>query len=257
MAVLGEVSATVHFLDMGTTHLVSAAGGTAIGKVFCATLALAWSCIFANPLVMDGFMAAVLYAAGKLTSSSISGQKQTMRWLFNWAVCGVVDGVCTHQWYHYLQALADLTTYSTMTKALAMTATSNLLYTPIYCIGFLFLLSMLEGKGVAGAKTRIRLDIKPLFFNSFKVWGPTNVLLFAFVPLHIRTVVSMLIHYVFLVGLAVWDFRATANRTSALGPKTPCNVSTDILYHQQLRAATAFIPIDSELDDGVRQPADA
>mmetsp|Transcript_23223 Transcript_23223/g.37283 ORF Transcript_23223/g.37283 Transcript_23223/m.37283 type:complete len:340 (-) Transcript_23223:131-1150(-) len=265
--VLGETVVAVQVLNGGATHLVGAISTTAVGKLvssILALLALAWTGVLAgmqaNPLVIDGFMAGILYALGKLTSSAISGQKQTMRWLLNWAVCGVVDGVCTHHWYHFIQSVADMTTYGTLTKALAMTATSNLLYTPIYCMGFLFLLSLLEGKGVEGAKTRIRVDTKTLVLNSLKVWGPTNVLLFAFVPLQIRTFVSMLIHYVFLVGLAVWDSRVNVNRTSALGPDTSYNASADAGIQQQLRVATAFVPLDSELDcdGGVRrQPADA
>ena len=37
------------------------------------------------------------------------------------------------------------------------------------------------------------------------MWGPVNLLLFTVVPLQMRTVVSMCIHYFFLVGLALWD----------------------------------------------------
>lgn len=52
---------------------------------------------------------------------------------------------------------------------------------------------------------RVRADALAMLLNATQVWGPVNLLLFAFVPLHMRTVVSMCIHYLFLVGLALWD----------------------------------------------------
>ena len=208
-----------------------------------------------HPLVADGLVAALLYALGKLTAAAISGKRQTARWVFNWAVCGVMDGVCTHHWYHFIQSAADATTWGSMSKALAMTATSNLIYTPVYCAAFLFVLSLLEGKGVLGAKARVRLDLEGMLWKSLKVWGPTNFILFAFVPLQIRTLTSMAIHYLFLVGLALWDHSLTVNRQTATWSATSKNEFP--IPQAQLQLATAFVPIDDqqlEIDAG---PAEA
>jgi len=69
-------------------------------------------------------------------------------------------------------------------------------------------LSLLEGKGFRGAKARLARDFNSLSAKSIKVWGVANIPLFLFVPLHMRVVVSMGMHYVYLVGLALWDANA-------------------------------------------------
>jgi len=82
-----------------------------------------------NGAAVDSGTAASLYIAGKLTSATISGQRQvsprhqqsvhthcntqtqiytnqnpqTLRWLANWAFIGVIDGYCTHSWYHVVE----------------------------------------------------------------------------------------------------------------------------------------------------------
>jgi hypothetical protein len=95
---------------------------------------------------------------------------------------------------------------------------SSVLYTPVHCVYFLSLISLLEGRGWSGAVRRVKGDTFAMLWNATKVWGPVNLLLFGFVPLHMRTIVSMSIHYVFLVGLALWDaagafFRGAGGRT--------------------------------------------
>jgi len=48
---------------------------------------------------------------------------------------------------------------------------------------------------------------------STKIWTPINMILFGLVPLELRTLVCMGFHYVFLVGLALWDATVTAEKT--------------------------------------------
>jgi len=56
-----------------------------------------------NGAAVDSSTAASLYVASKLTLSAVSGQRQTMRWLVNWAVIGVIDGYCQHSWYMFAE----------------------------------------------------------------------------------------------------------------------------------------------------------
>ena len=96
---------------------------------------------------------------------------------------------------------------------------------------------------------RAKTDGEELFWKTTKVWGPTNALLFGLVPLHLRTIVSMGIHYVFLVGLALWDASLRDSRATmtASGPESAdyANVGD-----AQLRLATAFRAVDSDLSLG-------
>ena len=204
-----------------------------------------------NAMVVDSATASFLYGLGKITSAAISKKKEPdmAKFIARWSALGVADGVCTHWWYGLLQGVADGVEMDKGAEALAMTVASSTLYTPVYCAGFLVLLSLLEGKGWNGAMLRAKTDGEELFWKTTKVWGPTNALLFGLVPLHLRTIVSMGIHYVFLVGLALWDASLRDSRATmtASGPESAdyANVGD-----AQLRLATAFRAVDSDLSLG-------
>lgn len=202
-----------------------------------------------DALAVDTATASALYALGVVTSSAISNkwEPDMTRHVAKWAALGVADGFCTHSWYGFIQGVANSVEMPRAAEALAMTVTSSTLYTPVYCTGFLVLLSLLEGKGVSGAVERTRLDFQELVWKTTKVWGPTNFLLFGLVPLHVRTAVSMGIHFVFLVGLALWDaaIRERRSMPSAVGPDTAeAGSASGVL---QLKMATAFVPVESDL----------
>jgi hypothetical protein len=174
------------------------------------------SALKANGAAVDSATAATLYSAGKLTSAAISKQRQTLRWLANWAAIGVVDGLCTHSWYHYIDgAVADLNLQlDHIPETMLLTFISSMVYTPLYCAIFLGLLSLVEGKGFKGAQERIEADFKVLIVQSTKIWGPFNFVLFGVCPLELRTLSCMAFHYVFLVGLALWDTATTLERAA-------------------------------------------
>jgi protein Mpv17 len=165
------------------------------------------SSVRSSPMLADCLFAGVLYVFGKVTSSAILGNREDLPSLTKWFVCGLVDGYACHAWYSFLEFkfsfMADR-----LQQALIMNGLSAALFTPAYCAGFLALLSLLEGKGISGAKARLSRDFNSLSEKSIKVWGLANIPLFWLVPLHMRVVVSMGMHYVYLVGLALWDANA-------------------------------------------------
>jgi hypothetical protein len=163
-----------------------------------------------QPMAKDVASASCLYALGKFTSALISGEEQDVGWRVNWAMIGIVDGMLTSSWYLFIQRIADHSPWELGPTTVLMMLASSLLYTPVYCVYFLILISLLEGKGWQRACARVRCDTLAMLWKATKVWGPVNLLLFGFVPLHLRTVVSMSIHYVFLVSLALWDAAAAA-----------------------------------------------
>lgn len=69
-------------------------------------------------------------------------------------------------------------------------------------------------------------------------------------PLHVRTIVSMGIHFVFLVCLALWDAALRERRAmpAAFGPDTAEAGSARGV--QQLKMATAFVPVECDLRSG-------
>ena len=167
------------------------------------------------PMLVDTGSASILWALGKKTAAGISKEPTNMQWLANWAAIGVVDGVCTHSWYQALQACMDtnIASIDVMGANGLMTLISSAIYTPMYMVIFLTLLSLFEGKGIRGAEERVRLDAFDLTANSIKLWGPFNAFLFSCMPLHLRTFACMIFHYTFLIGLALWDSSIQTTRS--------------------------------------------
>jgi len=208
--------------DIGVDAMALYSQWHAATHTLAAAPAHAWAAYTAAleraPMLVDTGSASFLWALGKQTAASISKEQTTVRWLVNWAAIGVVDGVCTHSWYTALQAFADSNCGSldAFGASALMTLTSSAVYTPCYMAMFLALLSLLEGKGTQGAMERVRLDFVDLTINTTKMWGPFNAFLFTFVPSHLRTLASMIFHYVFLIGLALWDSSVQSARAGAL-----------------------------------------
>lgn len=212
-------------------------------------------------LSVDTATASVLYTLGVLTETAITGKAISARVVATWACLGLADGLATHAWYGFLQSRADdvtqqlvsvsegvLTYPGQLPEGIGMTLVSNLLFTPLYCTGFLLLLSLLEGKGWDGAIQRVQLDVQALFWKATKVWGLSNLMLFSFVPVDVRTATSMGIHYVFLVAVALWNTAALEGRTgpgAAAGPEIAERGSSSELL--QLRAANAFYAVDDQV----------
>ena len=92
---------------------------------------------------------------------------------------------------------------------------------------------------------------RTLLQKTTKVWVPVNVLLFGLIPLQARTMVSMGIHYLFLVGIALWDaaMRESRAQGAAAGPVLPeIGSANDVL---NLKLATAFTPVDGQRELGL------
>jgi len=157
----------------------------------------------ANPVVVDCIFAGLLYVLGKMTSSAFSGEQESLPSLAKWFTCGLVDGWACHAWYAMLQCTFGF--LPVFQQMVFMNGLSSVFFTPAYCAGFLVLLSLLEFKGLNGAVDRVGRDWKELASKSVQVWGVLNIPLFLCVPLHLRVVFSMGLHYVYLVGLGVWD----------------------------------------------------
>jgi len=169
-------------------------------------IALATLPAVANAQLLDCIFAGLLYVLGKITSSAFLGKQESLSNLTRWFCCGLFDGWALHWWYSVLDY--NFSFLPAFQQTVIMNGLSSVFYTPTYCAGFLILLSLLEFKGPRGAMNRVRHDWKDLTCKSVFMWSVLNVPLFLCVPVHLRVVVSMGIHYLYIVGLGLWDATA-------------------------------------------------
>mmetsp|Transcript_78563 Transcript_78563/g.127460 ORF Transcript_78563/g.127460 Transcript_78563/m.127460 type:complete len:281 (+) Transcript_78563:139-981(+) len=159
-----------------------------------------------NAQLLDCIFAGLLYVLGKITSSAFLGKQESLSSLTKWFTCGLFDGWALHWWYTTLDY--NFSFMPALQQTAIMNGLSSVFYTPTYCASFLILLSLLEFKGLRGAMNRVSRDWKDLASKSVLMWSILNVPLFLCVPVHLRVVVSMGIHYLYLVGLGLWDANA-------------------------------------------------
>ncbi|EKX32147.1 hypothetical protein GUITHDRAFT_148817 [Guillardia theta CCMP2712] len=204
-----------------------------------------------SPLQTDGVSAALLYLLGKLSAGKIANQKQEVAWLARWMLVGLVDGLCTHSWYHYVDDLANTYTQTHLQHTAFMTVASSSVYTPLYCLGFLVVLSLLEFKGVEGSIARVKKDFPDLYKSCLTTWAPLNAIIFGLVPLEFITVTAMVLHYIYLVVIALWDsgflslsdlsLRGGANQGSSTGVESPVYLG---MKDSSLLPSNAFLATD-------------
>ena len=158
----------------------------------------------AYPIATDVVTAILLYMLGKITSDAINRQPLAKaRVLGKWGVLGCMDGLFTGMWYRYLEA--SFCGLEAVPKCLGMLMCSSFLYTPAYTSMFVAMSAVLDGMSPKEGLARFKRDVVPLTKATFTTWAPLNLLLFGFVPVQLRVVVSMAAHYVYLVFLAMWD----------------------------------------------------
>eukprot|EP00286_Rhodomonas_abbreviata_P016237 CAMPEP_0181326578 /NCGR_PEP_ID=MMETSP1101-20121128/21584_1 /TAXON_ID=46948 /ORGANISM="Rhodomonas abbreviata, Strain Caron Lab Isolate" /LENGTH=398 /DNA_ID=CAMNT_0023435063 /DNA_START=17 /DNA_END=1213 /DNA_ORIENTATION=+ len=157
------------------------------------------------PLEMDAMTGALLYILGKLTSNAITGDHCQKRVYGRWAVMGSLDGYFTHLWYVWIDMVTMFLASTPALKLFTMTIVTSFCYTPIYCAAFLLVMSTLEGKSFTNTVEKIKEDVMELSTLTIKTWMPLNVILFGLVPAAYRVLVSMLMNYVYLIGLAMWE----------------------------------------------------
>jgi hypothetical protein len=161
------------------------------------------TCIAMHPITTDVVTAILLYILGKITSDAINEQPLAQkRVLGRWGILGFMDGYFTGMWYRWLETVCcGLGLYS----GPIMAAISTFIYTPLYSGGFIAMNAALSGVGPRAMMSRLRRDFVTVTRAGISTWGPLNVLIFSLIPVHLRVVVSMASHYVYLVFLAMWD----------------------------------------------------
>jgi len=157
------------------------------------------------PLEIDALTGALLYILGKWTSNAITNTKSKSRIYGKWGVMGSLDGWFTHLWYVWIDYATMFMASTPALKLFTMTVCTSFIYTPMYCALFLAVMAVLDGKRGAGVLNEVKEKVVELSDLTIKTWMPLNVILFGMVPATYRVLVSMLMNYVYLIGLAMWE----------------------------------------------------
>lgn len=157
------------------------------------------------PLEMDALTGVLLYIIGKWTSNQITKSSCDSKVYGKWGIMGALDGWFTHIWYMYIDVATMFLAATPALKLFTMTVCTSFLYTPIYCVMFLSVMGALEGKNAKGIVADVKSRCGEMTSLTIKTWMPLNVILFGLVPAQFRVLVSMMMNYVYLIGLAMWE----------------------------------------------------
>jgi len=156
------------------------------------------------PHPVDTMTGMALYVLGKVTCDAINKQPwRQKREYGRWAFMGCLDGYFTHAWYWYIEMAAS--GLQPLLKLSSMVLTSSFLYTPVYCLAFLVVMGVLEGRRASGVVDKVKKGFFELTSMTIRTWMPLNLILFGVVPLQLRVSFSMACHYLYLIALAMWE----------------------------------------------------
>ena len=202
------------------------------------------------PLEMDAFTGVLLYILGKWTSNGITNTSCEKKVYGKWGILGSMDGWFTHIFFLWIDQVTMFLAATPALKLVTMTICTSFCYTPLYCLGFLAMSGFLDGKSAKETLTDVKERVGELSALTIKTWMPLNVILFGLVPATYRVLVSMMMNYVYLIGLALWDsgkldglLRKKPQPVAAGVDFEPINPSpTPALLNQE--SLTPLLPVD-------------
>lgn len=151
---------------------------------------------------VDGITTMFLYLLGQATLGLITGKMQPPSVVSRWMFFGLLDGVCTHYWYHISEVLVVMLMpgFSEMARIGLKLLMTTLFYTPGYCLLFIIVSALWDGKGLKGCKEKLKVEARPLIIGTVPTWTVLNIFLFIWVKRRYRVLVAELFHYVYLIG---------------------------------------------------------
>mmetsp|Transcript_18784 Transcript_18784/g.29312 ORF Transcript_18784/g.29312 Transcript_18784/m.29312 type:complete len:497 (+) Transcript_18784:190-1680(+) len=208
-------------------RLLGAAGATTMLRLGRLALAAPLGCLQVYQYLLgrytfevNAMTGVVLYLLGKLTSDKITKQQTTPHDLRKWACAGLMDGAFTHWWYKTVAELAMPIT-DEVARLAFMVSTTSFLYSPIYCFLFITIMAGVDGKSPQGIKAQVKSDWWTLSSATSRTWMIPNVILFTCIMPQYRLLVSMVLNYMYLIGLALWESGNLAIIMKSLKSKIP------------------------------------
>jgi len=201
----------------------------------------------AFPTLPDTMTATGLYYLGQRAKGVISKAQPSWEVLMRWMIIGAADGFSSHQWYAFLEKNIGSVHMDHMSAVAAMTVATAVLFTPLYCAGFLGGLSLLEGKGLRGAGERMQRDFAGLCKATVSTWSIFNMGLFGCVELDQRVTVAMSMHFLYLIALALWT---ESTSSGAVQSASVANMQQEDFDDRNLAMAMAYHANDMPPLDG-------
>eukprot|EP00435_Cladocopium_sp_Y103_P059405 s1306_g21.t1 len=130
----------------------------------------------------DVATAATLNAASDIVaqSSETKDSRISSARVLRYAIFGSLDGFAGHHWFEALDAApktGDLV-LDTVAKVLA----DSLLYTPCWCVAFLMVMAILEGRGLQAGVAEVQRDFLELLRGNYGFTLPFVALIYALAP---------------------------------------------------------------------------
>lgn len=127
------------------------------------------------------------------------------------AAFGLFDGVVTHSWYFSLNNVVHGTDVWAIGQKVMADA---LIYQPLWCAYFLFLMTYLEKKNVDGVVHTFKADWWELFANSSWFYVPLSCFVYGFIPTENWLITFSTASFVFTILLSLWKSSTTEAKTS-------------------------------------------
>lgn len=127
---------------------------------------------------------------------------------YRWAFFGAMDGTLTHAWYRVVEEISAFVSGgdpTPMKEVASSVIATSMVYTPMYCVLFLSISALWDGKGMDGVRKVIRDKLPTMTTATLPTWTVFNTFLFACVPLQFRVLTCEAFHYLYLVVLALWE----------------------------------------------------
>jgi len=121
-----------------------------------------------------------------------------------YAVFGAIDGFAGHNWFEALDASVPRSGEWVADTLLKVTADS-LFYTPGWCVVFLCIMAILEGRGVAGAISDLRRDYLELLRGNYGFTLPFVILIYGLVPVRFQVAGFAALTLAYTIVLSLWE----------------------------------------------------
>lgn len=152
----------------------------------------------------DVATAATLNAASDIVaqSSETKDSRISSARVLRYAIFGSLDGFAGHHWFEALDAApktGDLV-LDTVAKVLA----DSLLYTPCWCVAFLMVMAVLEGRGLQAGVAEVQRDFLELLRGNYGFTLPFVALIYALAPVRYQVACFAALTLAYTIVLSLW-----------------------------------------------------
>ena len=127
---------------------------------------------------------------------------QDPRRLIRFATFGFLDGAVGHQWFLTLNHFIPGSTPIDLVNAMVADV---LIYTPLWCLWYLFGMSLLQGKDASQILSTIRSEFKELLGIDILFFLPVSLVIYTTVPLNRRVLAFSFFELIYTIIVSHWS----------------------------------------------------